>query len=371
MKRISLLIKILIIGINAVAQMDVPASGNNPRAMISEEVGITSITIKYGRPDVNKREGKVYGDGNLVTYGFSTTNFITSKPTSPWRAGANENTTITFEHDVKVEGKDIKAGTYGLHMALGADKVTLIFSSQSDAWGSFYYEEKNDVLRVDVKPVALDKSVEYLKYEFIEHKEKHCVIAMQWEKLSIPFKVEVDVDNIVIARLREQVTSQKGFNSNNMLQAAQYCLNKNINLEEALQWSIRAINGFQGQKSFITLRNLATAYEKLNRIPQADSTMNEALLIATANQYTAYGRQLIAQKRTDKAMEIFKATEKRYGDIYGVNNGLMSGYSAKGDFKNAIKYAEKALAQAPNDAAKKTLEGQITKLKEGKDINQQ
>jgi len=222
--------------------MDIPPVGGNPRAMIAEEVGITSITIHYGRPDVNKREGKIFGDGNLVPYGFSTTNFLTSKNTSPWRAGANENTTITFEHDVKVEGRDIKAGTYGLHMALAADMVTLIFSNQNDAWGSFYYEEKNDALRVNVKPVALDKNVEWLKYEFIEHKEKYCVIAMQWEKLSVPFKIEVDVDNIVIARLRQQVTSQKGFNSNNMLQAAQYCLNKNINLEEALAWSIMAIN---------------------------------------------------------------------------------------------------------------------------------
>ena len=179
----------------------------------------------------------------------------------------------------------------------------------------------------------------------------------------------MDVDNIVIARLRQQVTSQKGFNSNNMLQAAQYCLNKNINLEEALAWSIRAINGFQGQKSFITLRNLATAYEKLNRIPQADSTMDEALLIATANQYTADGRQLIGQKRTDKAMEVLKASEKRYGDMFGVNNGLMSVYSAKGDFKNAIKYAEKALAQAPNENSKKQIERFLVKLKEGKDIN--
>jgi tetratricopeptide (TPR) repeat protein len=193
---------------------------------------------------------------------------------------------------------------------------------------------------------------------------------MQWEMLSVPFKVEVDVDNIVLARLREEVTSMKGFNSNNMLQAAQWCLNKNINLEEALQWSIRAINGFQGQKSFITLRNLANAYDKLNRTQQADSAMNEALTIATANQYTAYGRQLITQKRVDKAMEVFKASQKRYGDIYGVNNGLMSGYSAKGDFKNALKHAEKAMAQAPNDATKKQIEGFTTKLKEGKDINQ-
>ena len=354
---------------NVHAQMDVPPSGGNPRATISEEVGITSITIKYSRPDVNKREGKIYGDGNLVPNGFTTNSFITNKNTAPWRAGANENTVITFEHDVTIEGQPLKAGSYGLHMAMAADNVTLIFNTQTEAWGSFYYEEKYDVLRVNVKPVVLDKSVEYLKYEFIEHKEKYCVIAMQWEKLSVPFKVEVDVDNIVLARLREQITSQKGFNSTNMLQAANYCLNKNINLEEALAWSIRAINGFQGQKSFTTLRNLATAYDKLNRTSLADSAMNEALLIATANQYTAYGRQLITQKRADKALEVFKASQKRYGDMFGVNNGLMSGYSAKGDFKNAIKFAEKAMAQAPNDAAKKILEGQIAKLKEGKDIN--
>ena len=169
--------------------------------------------------------------------------FITNKNTSPWRAGANENTTITFEHDVKIEGKDLRAGTYGLFMAVWPDKATIIFSSQSNAWGSFYYEDKYDVLRVDVKPVALDKSVEYLKYEFIEQKEKSCTIALLWEKLMIPFKIEVDVDNIVINRLREQVTSQKGFNQLNLVAAANYCLNKNINLEEALSWAQRA-SGF-------------------------------------------------------------------------------------------------------------------------------
>ena len=315
--------------------MDLPPSGGNARAMISEEVGITSITINYSRPDVNKREGKIYGEGNPVPYGFSTTNFITGRNNSPWRAGANENTIITFEHDVKLEGQPVKAGTYGLFMSMGAENVTIILSTKTDAWGSFYYEEKNDVLRVSVKPVALEKSVEWLKYEFIEQREKYCVVAMQWEKLSVPFRIDVDVDNITLARLREELTSRKGFNPSLLLQAAQFCFTKNINL-----------------------------------IPEADSTMNEALQIATANQYTAYGRQLIGQKRVDKAMEVLLASQKRYGDMFGVNNGLMSGYSAKADFKNAIKYADKAMAQAPNENAKKTLEGQIAKLKEGKDINQ-
>ena len=369
MKLTTLFIASVLVAGNSFAQLDLPANANNPRATISEEVGITSITIKYSRPDVNKREGKIWGDGNVVTYGFSTSSFITNKNTSPWRAGANENTIITFEHDVKVEGQPLKAGTYGLFMAMGADNVTIIFSNQSDAWGSFNYDEKHDALRVNVKPVVLDKSVEWLKYEFIEQREKYCVVAMQWEKLSVPFKIEVDVDNIVLASLRNELTGRKGFFPALLLQATQFCFNKNINLDEALTWSIRAINGQGGQKTYITLRNLATAYEKLNRIPEADSTMNEALLIATANQYTAYGRILITQKRIDKALEIFLANQKRYGDVSGVNNGLMSGYSAKGDFKNAIKYAEKAMAQAANDAAKKAIEAQITKLKEGKDIN--
>ena len=366
MKPFKLLVFFLTLINISFAQMDLPPSGGNPRASISEEVGITSITLKYSRPDVNKREGKIYGEGNVVTYGFSTQNNISNKNTSPWRAGANENTTITFEHDIKVEGQPLKAGTYGLFMAMAPENVTIIFSTQSEAWGSFYYDEKYDALRVNVKPVAQEKSVEYLKYEFIEHKEKYCVIALQWEKLSVPFKVEVDVENIVVARMRDQLTGQRGFTPALVLQAAQYCLNKNINLEEALVWSKRAVDG---QKTFITLRNLATAYEKLNRIPEADSTMSEALLIATANQYTAYGRQLITQKRADKALEVLSASQKRYGDIYTVNLGLMMTYSFKADFKNALKFADKAMATAPNEGAKKQLEVNIAKLKEGKDIN--
>ncbi len=352
------------------AQMDLPPSGGNPRATVSEEVGITSITIKYSRPDVNKREGKIFGDGNRVPYGFKDQNFVTGKNDAPWRAGANEATTISFEHDVKVEGKAIKAGTYALFMAMGTDNVTLILSNQAEAWGSFSYDPKEDVLRVDVKPVVLDKSVEWLKYEFIEHGEKHCVIAMQWERISVPFKITVDVDNIVIAKLRKEMTGNKSFIPALELQAAQYCLNRNINLDEALRWSQNAVSGPGGQRTYITLRNLAVAYEKLNRIAEADSIMAEALAVATVNQYTAYGRQLITQKRIDKALEIFKANEKRYGDIFGVNSGLMSGYSAKGDYKKALDYANKALAQAPNEPAKTTMNANITKLKEGKDVNQ-
>jgi hypothetical protein len=349
--------------VSANAQMDLPPSGGNPRAKITEEVGITDITVKYSRPDVSGREGKIWG--SLVPWGFGSDNLATNKPTNPWRTGANENTTITFEHDVKVQGRDVKAGTYGLFFAVWPDSATLILSNQSEAWGSFYYDSKSDALRVAVKPVALEKSQEWLTFEFIEQKEKYCVIALKWEKLMIPFRVDVDVDNIVLARLRDQVVGQRGFNAALMLSAAQWCLNKNINLEEALQWSIRASN----LGNFNAKRNLAVAYEKLNRLPQADSVMKEGLLLANSNQYVAYGRALIQQKRNDKALEVMLENQKKNGDVYAVNSGLMFAYSAKADYKKALAAAEKSLTQAPNDAAKKNIEGYIAKLKDGKDVN--
>jgi Protein of unknown function (DUF2911) len=347
----------------ATAQMDLPPSGGNPRATITEEVGITSITIKYSRPDVSGREGKIWG--TLITYGFTSQNLTTNKNDMPWRAGANETTMITFEHDVKVEGKDIKAGTYGLYMAVFPDKATIIFSKQADNWGSFFYEEKNDVLRVDVKPVALDKSVEWLKYEFIEQREKYCVIALQWEKLSIPFRVDVDVDNIVLSRMRDQVAGQRGFNPLLLTAAANYFINKKINLDEALAWSQRAASF----KSFSTLSTLGTAYTTLNKLKEADSAMNEALVFANAGQYLNYGRNLITAKRLDRALEVFNASQKKNGDVLQVNGGFMSYYSAKGDFQKALEFANKALAQAP-EPQKATINAMIAKLKEGKDINQ-
>jgi hypothetical protein len=349
------------------AQMDLPAAGGNIRSVISEEVGITSITIKYSRPGVKGRDGKIWG--TLVTNGFSTPNLVTNKGESPWRAGANEATTITFEHDVKVEGKDIKAGTYALFMAINPNVVTVIFSKQANAWGSFYYKPEDDVLRVNVKPVTLEKSVEWLKYEFVEHKENQTVVALQWEKLLIPFKVEVDVDNIILAQLRQEVTGPKGFLSANLIHASQYCFNKNINLEEALIWAKRSVNGTFGQPSYLSLSNLALGYEKLNRLAEADATMKEALATANIVQFSTYSKTLIALKRHDKAIEVISLAQTKFGDILPINNLFTSAYSAKGDFAKALEYANKALLQAINESAKAKIVENIEKLKSGKDIN--
>lgn len=367
MKKYILIIAIIGIAVSAYAQMDVPAPGGNPRATITETIGITDITLSYSRPDVSGREGKIWG--TLVPYGFSTFSFITNGLTAPWRAGANENTTISFEHPVTLEGHEVPAGTYGIHMAMYPDSVILILSTKSDAWGSFYYEQKYDQLRVALKPQINDKNVEWLKYEFVEHRPTGATVAMMWEKMIVPFKIEVDVDNIVVSVLRDQVTSQKGFNASNLLQAAQYCINKNINLEEALSWSQKAVNGFGSIRSYTTLSNLANAYTKLNKTAQADSVMSEALPMANVNQYVAYGRSLISQKRSEKAMEVMTMALDRFGDIQAVNTGLAYTYSSKANFAKALEYAYKSLSQAPNENAKKAAQALIDKLKDKKDIN--
>lgn len=367
-KLLSTLVTAILLSLVSYGQMDIPPNGFNPRATISEEVGITSITIRYSRPGVKGREGKIWG--GVVGLGFDNWNFTTGDRTSPWRAGANIATTIEFEHDVKVEGQVLKAGTYALFIAMGMDKATLIFSKQTEAWGSFNYDQADDVLRVEVKPQVLNKSVEWLKYEFINHQEDGCTIAMQWEKLSVPFNIKVDVENIVMARIRQEFKGIKGLISANRIHAAMYCFEKNIYLEEALGWAEKAVTGKPfGQSTFSAYEILATGYEKLGRITEADSVLLDGLKVADIRQFITYNKQLIAKNRPKTALKIMCHAKERFGDNFAVNDGLSYAYSASNDYQKALNSAQKALEQAPSEKHKTRLRENIKQLKAGKDIN--
>src|SRR5687768_17030946 len=194
----SLLITLLLY--TAQSQITLPADGNK-KASVSENIGITTVKIDYSRPEVKGREGKIWG--NLVHYGFADLHYGTSKA-APWRAGANENTTIEFSTEVLIEGKPIQAGKYGFFIAMGAEKATLVFSKFNTAWGSFYYDPKDDALRVEVPVQKLNESVERLKYEFSDQKENSAVVSLQWEKVKIPFTVSVDLQKEQIASFRRE-----------------------------------------------------------------------------------------------------------------------------------------------------------------------
>ncbi len=347
--------------------LTVTPSGGNKKASVSERIGLTDVSIHYDRPAVKGREGKVWGD--LVPVGFIDPGFGSSK-SAPWRAGANENTTFEFSTDVLIEGKKLAAGKYGFFIAYDLNECTLIFSSNSTSWGHFYYNDKEDVLRVKVKPVALDKPVEWLKYEFMNETENSATVGLEWEKLMIPFKIETDYIKEQINSFRKELRTEKGFIWQSWDQAAQWCLQHNTNLEEALLWTDSSTNNFGGERSFGAWSTRAQILEKLDRKDEAAAIMKKAMPFGSMNDLHQYAKSLVQLKKPAEAMVVFKMNFDKNPNQYTTLVGLVRGYSANGDFKNALKYANLALPLVPDQQNKTFLQGMIDKLKAGKDANQ-
>jgi tetratricopeptide (TPR) repeat protein len=368
-KIIFFLLLAVCITLNSFAQipLTVAPSGGNKKASLSERIGLTDVTIHYDRPGVKGREGKVWGQ--LVPVGFTDPGFGSSK-SAPWRAGANENTIFEFSTDVQIEGQKLAAGKYGFFIAYDANECTLIFSSNSTSWGHFYYNDKEDVLRVKVKPVALDKTVEWLKYEFMNETENSATVALQWEKLSIPFRIETDYIKEQITSFRKELRTEKGFIWQSWNQAAQWCVQHNTNLEEALLWSDSATStSFGGDRVFGTWSTRAQILEKLGRSEEAAAVMKKAMPFGGMFDLHQYGRSLLQLKKPAEALVVFKSNFEKHPTEFTTHVGLARGYSANGDFKNALKYANLALPLAPNQQNKTFLLGMIEKLKAGKDGN--
>ena len=342
-------------------------NGGNKKASVSERIGLTDVTINYDRPGVKGREGKIWGQ--LIAPGFTDLGFGTSKA-APWRAGANENTTIQFTNDVKIEGQPLPAGKYAFFVAYDPNECTLIFSKNSSSWGSFFYSDKEDALRVKVKPVAMDKSVEWLKYEFINETENTATVALEWEKTMIPFKVEVDYVKTQLESFRRELRSDKGFTYNSWVQAAQFCINHKTNLDEALVWADKSINEpFVGDKNFSTLATKAQVLELLNRNDEAAALMKEAIPLGKMGELHAYGRSLVQNKKSKEAFDVFQVNYNKYPNQFTTTMGMARGYSATGNYKKSLEFAQKALAQAPDPGNKLNIEKAIKKLQEGKDFN--
>src|SRR6478672_980371 len=345
-------------------QLTVINEGGNKKASVSEHIGPLNITVNYDRPGVKGREGKIWNTP-VAHYGLVDLGFGTSTA-APWRAGANENTTISFSHAVKVEGRDLAAGTYGFHIILGEKEDILIFSKRNNSWGSFYYDPSEDALRVPVVHQQLDKSVEWLKYEFINQTENSATVTLQWEKRLIPFKVEADVHKLQLESFKNELKTKPGFTWQTFVQAANYCLDNNIETEQALAWADEAITArFVGQKNFQTLSTKARALTKLNREAEAKAITDEAIHLGSMIELHQYGRQLLNAKKPQQALEVFKLNYKNNPNVFTTNVGLGRGYSATGDFKQSAKYLKAALAQAPDDLNKNNIENLLKKLEKG------
>ncbi|MGA2182237.1 MAG: DUF2911 domain-containing protein [Bryobacteraceae bacterium] len=355
--------------------LTLPPSGNNQRATVTQAIGPVKVSIEYSGPAVHgpdgkDRRGEIWG--KLVPWGMQNLGFGTAKE-SPWRAGANENTVFTVSHDVTVQGKPLAAGRYGLHMIPGQDEWTIVFSKNAGAWGSFFYDPADDALRVTTKPHKNDYH-EWLTYDFTVRKPTEATVELQWEELAIPWTIKVEnADDIYIASLRYELTNTPGFTEQGFDAAAQYCVQANTHLEQGLEWANAAIDRpFIGKKNFATYSTRALVLAKMGKDDDADKVMQEALHLpgTTAMEIHQYGRQLIGAKKYDKALVVFKYNAERNGDAWPVHVGLARGYSGVGDVKQALEHAQKAVTQAPDDLNRKSIEGMVKTLSEGKPISQ-
>ena len=326
--------------------LDLPRASQH--AVVTQRIGITDVTINYHRPLVNKR--KVWG--GIVPYG------------QVWRAGANENTTIKFADPVTIEGKPLPAGTYGLHMIPGENEWTVIFSKNSTSWGSFTYDQAEDALRVTVKPQATDFH-EALAYDFDDVTPDSTVVTLSWEKVAVPFKVGVNTHEIVEQNLHNQLRGLAQYAWDGWDDAANYLLQEKIDLEEALKYADKSIQNEARYDNFMTKSKVLDA---LGRKDEATTARNKALAMANAIQMHGYARQLQIDGKQSEAFAIFRDNAKKNPDQWIVHVGLSRMYSAQGDFANAVKEMNIAVAGAP-DGQKQPLQAFAKRLEAKEDIN--
>jgi tetratricopeptide (TPR) repeat protein len=311
-------------------------------ASVSQTIGLTRITIDYHRPRVQGRE--VWG--KLVPYG------------EVWRAGANENTTIEFSTPVLIEGKALAAGRYGLHTLPSAGTWQIIFSSVDTGWGSFGYDAKEDVLRVEVKPEAAPNE-EALAYTFDDATMLETTIALRWEKLRVPFKVAVDTPEIVYQSLKKELRGLPQFFWQPWNQAATTLLTSKVHLDDAMVWV---------DKSIAIQKNFANSFTKSRLLAEkgdaagAKKLMDEALPGANEAELNAYGYQLMNGGNNADAVAIFRENIRRNPKSWNAHDSLGEGLAVMGKKQEAIAMYAKALAMAP-DAQKARIQGILDGLK--------
>ena len=330
-----------------------PPSGGNQKASVTQYMGLARITVVYNSPDVTgsdgkSREGNIWGQ--LVPYGMNNLGFGTAEE-SPWRVGANENTTIELSHDVMIEGQSLAAGEYGLHMIAEPEEWTIIFSNNSTAWGSFFYDPAEDALRVKVKSVD-SEFTEWLTYNFEDRRLSGTTLAMKWENLKVPIKISCDTHSIYLTKIRQQLQSSQGFTWQGWQSAANFCLQNDLNLEEGLNWADQSINAPSGigVENFVTLDTKAQILDKLDRSEEADEIMKKAIdhPTATMTQIHFYGRRLITGGKNEEALKVFELNRKRNpDDNFTTLVGLARGYQAVGKNNKAIENYRLAAQNAP------------------------
>ncbi|MBL7983893.1 MAG: DUF2911 domain-containing protein [Flavobacteriales bacterium] len=312
------------------SQLDLPRESQH--ASVTQRIGTTDITIDYNRPAVKGRA--VWGD--IVAYD------------QVWRAGANENTTLTTSDAITVEGTELPAGTYGLHMIPTKGAWTVILSTDHSAWGSFFYKPERDALRATVTPRGCAMT-EYLTYDFSDVQKDGATLVMRWEKVEVPIRIAVDVHAIVLAEMPDQLRGLGAFGWETWYEAAHYAHEEKIAPEQAMKWvdiSIARGANFENQ----TLK--ATLLEEGGKTAEAAALRKKMIDEATNAQLNTYAYTLMNQGKTAEAVKMFELNAKRHADDPNTHDSLGEGYMLAGNKQAAIKSFKKSLSMNPPEGVK-------------------
>jgi len=273
------------------ACLSVAAQVRTPRpsqkASVMQTIGVTDVTITYHRPGVKGR--KIWGDPTpeqkAKAKGEATLDDQNERPKDAvivpwghvWRTGANDATTFEVTDEVLINGQKLAAGSYSLHTIPTRDEWTIVFNGTANQWGSFNYDPAKDTLRVKAKPVSVTENQEWLQFGIDPINDNSARVNIRWEKISVPFTVEVpDVNAVTVAKARAAVTAAKPDDWRTPYQAANYALQNKVAAddEEAMAWLERSI---KVKETFANLTLKARALYKLGKKEEAIAVAEQAV----------------------------------------------------------------------------------------------
>lgn len=337
MKKLAFAALLLLLCQVAAAQAPFKLPEASPAATVGETIGVTDVAITYHRPAVNKR--RIWN--GLVPYG------------TPWRAGANENTTIAFSTPVKIEGQALPAGSYALYAIPGASQWTMILSKFTGDWGVYNYDPSEDAVRVTVTPQPVADSVERLQYTFDDVTNNSAIVALRWEKLRVPMKVEVDLPSTVQASIDTALRGGKHWDPTSWVAAARWEM-RNGNTDRALEYVNHALSL---STTMAALRTKAAIVEKKGDAKTAAELRQRAQTLFTEAETIQFGYGTpLGAKKPDEAIAFlnnYSAAHPQSPELWRVYAGLGEAYAAKGDHAKAKEYFDKAMSLA-HDTAEKT-----------------
>ncbi|HUJ13667.1 MAG TPA: DUF2911 domain-containing protein [Thermoanaerobaculia bacterium] len=337
---------IALVALSAFGQAAVRLPEASPAATVGQTIGVTDVSITYHRPGASNR--KIFG--GLVQYN------------DVWRAGANENTTISFSTPVKIEGQALPAGTYGLFMIPTASQWTIVFSKFAEGWGAYSYDPSEDALRVTVTPQTLAGNEERLAYTFDDLTNNGATASLRWANLRIPFKIEVDIPATVQASIRTELRGAKHWNADAWAAAARWEL-RNGNVDTANEFADHAMGL---SISTNTLRTKAAVLQKKGDKQAAEELQARAKQIfneAEDVSYTGYG--LLGQKKYDEAISYltnYVAAHPNSAQVWRAYSLLGDAYAHKGDQAKSREAFDKAMKMAHDSAEREEVQDTVNAL---------